>query len=66
MVYAQGMSGADANSDDEARAEALKRETADLQELEAKTLSVEEARRLRGSGWDGDFEELRCGRSMQP
>ena len=66
MVYAQGMSGTDANSDDEARAEALKRETADLQELEAKTLSVEEARRLRGSGWAGDFEELRCGRSMQP
>ncbi len=34
-----------------------------LRALAAEPLSVEEARRLRGSGWDGDLDELRTGRS---
>ena len=31
--------------------------------LAAEPLSVEEARRMRGSGWDGDLDELRSPRS---
>lgn len=58
--------------DDEACAEvmrrfclATKREAVNfaLRTLAAEPLGVDEARRLRGSGWDGDLEELRSGRS---
>ena len=58
--------------DDEACAEvmrrfclATKREAVNfaLRTLAAEPLGIDEARRLRGSGWDGDLEELRSGRS---
>lgn len=57
--------------DDEACAEvmrryrlATKREAVNfaLRTLAAEPLSVEEARRLRGSGWQGDLDELRSSR----
>ena len=34
-----------------------------LRTLAAKPLSVEEARRMRGSDWDGDLDELRSRRN---
>ena len=34
-----------------------------LRLLAAEPLSVAEARGLRGSGWDGDLDEMRSGRS---
>lgn len=34
-----------------------------LRTLAAEPLDVDAARRLRGSGWDGDLEEMRTGRS---
>ena len=61
--------------DDEACAEvmrryqlATKREAVNfaLRELAAEPLSIEEAKRMRGSGWDGDLDELRRGRSPRP
>ena len=59
------------NIDDEACAEvmrryqlATKREAINfaLWTLAAEPLSVDEAKRLRGSGWEGDLDELRAGR----
>lgn len=34
-----------------------------LRSLAAEPLSLPRARALRGSGWDGDLEELRAGRA---
>jgi Arc/MetJ family transcription regulator len=34
-----------------------------LQTLAAEPLSAEEARQLRGSGWDGDLDEMRISRA---
>lgn len=34
-----------------------------LRRLAAEPLSVDEARRLRGSGWEGDLDELRRDRA---
>lgn len=34
-----------------------------LRALAAEPLGLDEARRLRGSGWDGDLEEMRAGRT---
>ncbi len=34
-----------------------------LRSLAAEPLSIEEARRLRGSGWEGNLAEMRTGRS---
>jgi Arc/MetJ family transcription regulator len=34
-----------------------------LRTLAAEPLSVDEARRLRGSGWDGDLDEMRASRT---
>ena len=34
-----------------------------LRAIAAEPLSVEEARNLRGSGWQGDLEEMRAGRT---
>ena len=44
---------------------ATKREAVNfaLRSLAAEPLGVEEARRLRGSGWEGDLHEMRSGRS---
>ena len=36
-----------------------------LRALVAAPLDVEEARRLRGSGWDGDLDELRSTRIVK-
>ena len=35
-----------------------------LRTLAAETLSVEDARALRGSGWDGDLDAMRSSRSL--
>jgi Arc/MetJ family transcription regulator len=44
---------------------ATKREAVNfaLRTLAAEPLSLDAARRLRGSGWDGDLDELRATRS---
>jgi Arc/MetJ family transcription regulator len=34
-----------------------------LRTVAAEPLSLEDARRLRGSGWDGDLEDLRASRA---
>lgn len=34
-----------------------------LRTVAAEALSVDEARRLRGSGWDGDLDEMRASRA---
>ncbi len=66
------MSRTNVNIDDEACAEvmrryhlATKREAVNfaLRSLAAEPFGVEEARRLRGSGWEGDLGELRTSRS---
>ncbi len=65
------MSRTNIDIDDEACAEvmqrfrlATKREAVNfaLRTLAAEPLGIDEARRLRGSGWDGDLEELRSDR----
>ena len=72
IVYAGCMSRTNVNIDDEACAEvmrryhlATKREAVNfaLRSLAAEPFGVEEARRLRGSGWEGDLDELRTSRS---
>ncbi len=66
------MSHTHVNIDDDACAEVMrryhlttKREAINfaLRALAAEPLSITEARRLRGSGWDGDLDELRSDRS---
>ena len=65
------MSRTNVNIDDEACAEvmrryhlATKREAVNfaLRALATEPFGVEEARRLRGSGWEGDLGELRTSR----
>ena len=65
------MSRTNVDIDDEACAEimrryhlATKREAVNfaLRSLAAEPFGVEEARRLRGSGWEGDLGELRTSR----
>jgi Arc/MetJ family transcription regulator len=34
-----------------------------LRRLAGEPLDLDDARRLRGSGWDGDLDEMRLGRS---
>jgi Arc/MetJ family transcription regulator len=34
-----------------------------LRRLASEPLDLDDARRLRGSGWDGDLDEMRLGRS---
>jgi len=34
-----------------------------LRSIAGEPLDLDDARRLRGSGWDGDLEQLRAGRS---
>ncbi len=66
------MSRTNVNIDDEACAEIMrryrltsKREAINLalRALAAEPLDVNEAKQLRGSGWDGDLDEMRSGRS---
>ena len=72
MVYIRCMSRTNVNIDDTACAEVMrryhlrtKREAVNfaLRALAVEPFGVEEARRLRGSGWEGDLGELRTGRS---
>lgn len=44
---------------------ATKREAVNfaLRTVAAEALDLEQARRLRGSGWEGDLDELRTGRT---
>ena len=71
LMYLTRMSHIRVNIDDEACAEvmrryqlATKREAINfaLRVVAAEPLSVDEAKRLRGSGWEADLEELRAGR----
>ncbi len=71
LVYSIHMSRTNIDIDDEACAVvmqrfrlATKREAVNfaLRTLAAEPLGIDEARRLRGSGWDGDLEELRSDR----
>ena len=66
------MSRTNINIDDEACAEVMrryrlstKREAVNfaLRALAAEPLGVDEARRLRGSGWEGDLDDMRTSRS---
>ncbi len=66
------MSRTNVDIDDDACAEvmrryrlATKREAINyaLRTLAAEPLGVDDARRLRGSGWEGDLDELRSGRT---
>lgn len=72
MVYHRCMSRTNINIDDEACAEVMrryrlstKREAVNfaLRTLAAEPLGVDEARRLRGSGWEGDLDDMRTSRS---
>lgn len=49
--------------DDRARAEAMSRchSGAKCDADAAEPLSLDEARRMRGSGWEGDLDEMRAG-----
>lgn len=68
LVYSTHMTRTNIDIDDEACAEvmrrfrlATKREAVNfaLRRLAAESLGIDEARRLRGSGWEGDLAELR-------
>ena len=72
MVYHWCMSRTNIDLDDEACRVVMeryqlrsKRDAVNfaLRALAAEPLSVEEARRLRGSGWEGDLDELRTSRA---
>ena len=71
MVYYRCMSRTNVDIDDEACAEVMrryllktKREAINfaLRTLAVEPFSVDEARRLRGSDWEGDLGELRTSR----
>ena len=72
MVYHMCMSRTNVDIDDAACAEvmrryrlATKREAINyaLRTLAAEPLGIDDARRLRGSGWEGDLDELRSSRT---
>ena len=72
MVYVMCMSRTNVDIDDAACAEvmrryrlATKRDAINyaLRTLAAEPLGVDDARRLRGSGWEGDLDELRSDRT---
>ena len=71
VMYLMCMARTNVDIDDDACAEVMrryrlttKREAINyaLRTLAAEPLSVDEARRLRDSGWEGDLDELRSGR----
>ena len=71
VVYNWCMARTNIEIDDEACAAVMarfrldtKREAVNLalRRLAGEALSVDEARSLRGSGWDGDLEEMRTSR----
>ena len=73
MVYVWCMTRTNIDIDDRAVAEVMaryrittKREAVNfaLRMVAAEALSLDEARALRGTGWDGDHEAMRSGRSL--
>ncbi len=71
MVYGWCMSRTNINIDDKACTEvmrryrlATKREAVNfaLRTLAAEPLDIDESRGMRGTGWDGELDELRSGR----
>lgn len=71
VVYDWWMARTNLNIDDEACAEVMRRyglatraEAVNfaLRALASEPLSVDEAKRLRGTGWDGDLAEMRLKR----
>ena len=73
MVYVWCMTRTNIDIDDRAVAEVMaryrittKREAVNfaLRMVAAEALSLDEARALRGTGWDGDLEAMRSGRSL--
>ena len=72
LVYMMHMARTNIDIDDEACTEVMrryrlstKREAVNfaLRMVAAEPLGLNEARRLRGSGWDGDLDEMRSGRT---
>lgn len=72
LVYGWCMTRTNLDIDDSACAEVMrrfrlktKRQAVNLalRTLAAEPLSLDEARRMRGSGWIGDLDELRASRS---
>ncbi len=72
MVYYWCMARTNIDIDDEACAEVMrryqlvtKRDAVNLalRTLAAEPLTVDDARRLRGSGWDGDLDAMRKSRT---
>ena len=73
VVYCRCMTRTNVDIDDQACAEvmrryrlATKREAINyaLRTLAAEPVSVDEARALRGIGWEGELEAMRSGRSQ--
>ena len=73
MVYAWCMTRTNIDIDDRVVAEVMaryrittKREAVNfaLRMVAAESLSLDEARALRGTGWDGELEAMRSGRSL--
>ena len=73
LVYRRCMTRTNVDIDDRACAEvmrryhlATKREAINfaLRTLAAEPMSIEDARALRGSGWDGDLDAMRSSRSL--
>ena len=73
LVYRRCMTRTNVDIDDQACAEvmrryhlATKREAINfaLRTLAAEPMSIEDARALRGSGWDGDLDTMRSSRSL--
>ncbi len=71
MVYNWCMSRTNIDIDDQACAEVMRRYQFEtkrdavnfaLRSLAAEPLNTDDARRLRGSGWQGDLEDMRAGR----
>ena len=72
LVYARCMARTNIDIDEDACASVMrryrlasKREAVNfaLRILAAEPLKLDEARQLRGSGWDGDLEEMRMDRT---
>lgn len=72
MVYARCMARTNIDIDEEACAEIMRRFHLDtkrdavnfaLRSLAAEPLSMEKAKAMRGSGWDGDLDEMRASKS---
>ncbi len=72
MVYDACMARTNIDVDEAACAEVMRRYSLAtkraavnfaLRTLAAEPLGVDEARRMRGSGWDGDLDELRSSRT---